>query len=369
MGRYHAGLAMGGQVPGCLLAAVCDSDPEKLSPFAGLPAFADAKEMIRSGKIDAILIATPHYSHFPIGRDALRAGLHVLVEKPLAAHVADAKKLIAAHRNPNQIFAAMFNQRTDPFFQKIRSLVHGGGLGEIRRVQWTITDWFRSQAYYDSSGWRATWASEGGGVLLNQCVHNIDLFQWILGVPINVRALSVFGLHHDIEVEDDVSAIFEFANGAIGTLVTSTGEAPGLNRLEISGDLGRLTCEDRRLTFVRNEVGTAEQIKTSREAYLPPPAWRVDIPVPGKMPNQHREVLANFIRAILHGEPLLAPAEEGLHSLQIVEAIQLASFENRTLPIPASTARYGEFLRERIAKAATPKKTIPYRGSPGNYLA
>lgn len=369
MGRYHAALVRQGEVPGCALAAVCDIDPAKLALHSDLPGFADAGELVRSGKVDALLIATPHASHLPIGRAALRAGLHVLVEKPVAVHVADAKKLIAAHRNPRQVFAAMFNQRTDPLFQKVRALVQGGALGEIRRVQWTITDWFRSQAYYDSGGWRATWAGEGGGVLINQCVHNIDLFQWMFGMPVNVRALSSFGLHHDIEVEDDVSAIFEFANRAHGVLVVSTGEAPGVNRLEVSGDLGRLTCEDRRLVFLRNESGTAEYIRTSPEAYLRPPAWRVEIPVSGPPVNQHREVLANFVRAIRHGDPLVAPAAEGLKSLQIIEAIQLASCENRTLAIPVSTARYGAFLRARIAAARPAKKTRPYRGARANYLA
>ena len=168
MGGYHARLVLAGQVPGCVLAAVCDTDAAKLRPYTDANQFTDSREMIRSGKIDAILIATPHCSHTPIGVDALRDGLHVLVEKPISVQKADAEKLIAAHRSKKQVFAAMFNQRTDPVFQKIRSLVNGGELGEIRRVQWTITDWFRSQSYYDSSGWRATWAGEGGGVLLNQ---------------------------------------------------------------------------------------------------------------------------------------------------------------------------------------------------------
>ena len=369
MGGYHARLVLAGSVPGCVLAAVCDTDPEKLRPYKDADLFLDSREMIRSGKIDAILISTPHYSHTPIGVDALRAGLHVLVEKPISVHAADAKKLIAARRSKKQVFAAMFNQRTDPVFQKIRSLVKGGELGEIRRVQWTITDWFRSQAYYDSGGWRATWAGEGGGVLLNQCVHNIDLFQWIFGMPEKVRALCCFGRHHAIEVEDDVSAIFEFANGATGVLVTSTGEAPGVNRLEVSGDLGRLTCEQRRLTFLRNEIGTAEYSRATREGYLPPATWRVEIPVTRDSGNQHLKILQNFIRAILHGEELIAPAEEGLNSLELINAIQLSSFKDRAVHIPVSSAQYATFLRGRIAGAAPAIKPVPYQGSPGNYLA
>ena len=370
MGGYHARMVLSGAVPGCVLAAVCDTDAAKLLPYTDADQFTDSREMIRSGKIDAILIATPHYSHTPIGVDALRAGLHVLVEKPISVHKADAEKLIAAHRAKKQVFAAMFNQRTDPVFQKIRSLVTGGELGEIRRVQWTITDWFRSQAYYDSGGWRATWAGEGGGVLINQCVHNIDLFQWIFGMPEKVRALCCFGRHHDIEVEDDVSAIFEFPNGATGVLVTSTGEAPGVNRLEVSGDLGRLTCEQSRLSFIRNEVGTAEYLRSTREGYLPPATWQAEIPVAADAGNQHLKILENFIRAILHGEALIAPAEEGLKSLEIINAIQLASFKDRTEKIPVSSAQYAAFLRGRIAGSnPARKKPVAYHGSPGNYLA
>lgn len=368
MGGYHARLVLAGAVPGCVLAAVCDIDADRMRPYKDADRFTDAGEMIRSGKIDAILIATPHYSHTPIGIEALRAGLHVLVEKPISVDKADAEKLIAAHRSKRQVFAAMFNQRTDPVFQKIRSLVSAGELGEIRRVQWTITDWFRSQAYYDSGGWRATWAGEGGGVLLNQCVHNIDLFQWIFGMPQKVRALCCFGRHHAIEVEDDVSAIFEFASGATAVLVTSTGEAPGVNRLEVSGDLGRLTCEHRRLTFVRNEVGTAEYSRTTREGYLPPATWQVEIPVAADAGNQHRKILENFIRAILYGEELIAPAEEGLKSLELINGIQLSSFNDRTVEFPVSAARYAAFLRGRIASSKPAKKPVAYRGAPGNYL-
>jgi len=369
MGGYHARMVLAGNIPGCVLAAVCDSEAGKLKGYGEAAVFTDSSEMIQSGKIDALLIATPHYSHTPIGIEALRAGLHVLVEKPISVHKADAEKLVAAHRSKKQVFAAMFNQRTDPVFQKIRSLVSGGELGKILRVQWTITDWFRSQAYYDSGGWRATWAGEGGGVLLNQCVHNIDLFQWIFGMPEKVRALCRFGAHHDIEVEDDVSAIFEFANGATGVLVTSTGEAPGVNRLEVSGDLGRLTCEHRRLTFIRNETGTAEHSRTTREGYLPPATWNIEIPVAGDSGNQHEKILKNFVAAILHGEKLIAPAEEGLHSLELINGILLSSARDRTVEFPVKSAQYTAFLRTRIARSAHHKKTVAYSGSPGNYLA
>lgn len=370
MGGHHARTVLSGAVPGCELAAVCDGDPERLAPFEGVPAFASDRELIRSKTVDAVLIATPHYAHTTIGIAALKAGLHVLVEKPISVHVADARKLIRAHTNPKQVFAAMFNQRTDPAFIKIRSLVQGGELGAIRRIQWTITDWFRSQAYYDSGGWRATWAGEGGGVLLNQGVHNLDLLYWIFGSPARIRATCKIGVHHDIEVEDDVSALLEYPNGATGVVVTSTGEAPGVNRLEISGERGRLTYEDKTLTFLRNEVETRKFSDTTREAYQPPNYWKVEIPIDRSLPRggQHTEILRNFTNAILEDEPLVAPAAEGLGSVELINAMLLSGFEDRAVTLPVSPSRYSAFLERRIAESRVKKRVVPYHGSAGNYL-
>lgn len=367
MGRHHARCVQQGEIPGCVLAAVCDVNEDRGGEFPGLPFFADYRKLLRSGLVDAVLIATPHYSHTALGMEALAAGLHVLMEKPISVHKADAEKLLAAHRNKKQVFAAMFNQRTDPGYQKIRAMVREGELGQIRRIQWTVTDWFRSQAYYDSGSWRATWAGEGGGVLLNQCVHNIDLFQWIFGLPKKVRALCQTGRHHDIEVEDDVTAIFEYENGTTAVLVTSTGEAPGVNRLEISGEKGRLTLEGGRLIFLRNEVETTAYSKKTREGYLPPDCWRAEIPLP-LGGGQHAGILKNFTRAILEGEELIAPAAEGIHSVELINAILLASFRDKTVELPISSREYSRLLRELVRKSKTKKRVVPYKGSTANYL-
>lgn len=368
MGGHHAQTVLSGAIPGCTLTAVCDIDPSKLEVFPGVPSFADSGGMIRSGLIDAILIATPHYFHTTIGIEALKAGLHLLVEKPISVYKADAGRLIAARKSKKQVFAIMFNQRTDPRFQKIRTLVQDGQLGAIRRIQWTITDWFRSQAYYDSCGWRATWSGEGGGVLLNQCVHNIDLFQWIFGMPHKVRAICQIGRHHDIEVEDDVSALFEYDTGATAVLVTSTGEAPGINRLEVSGERGRLTLENESLTFLRNEVETSFHSRTTREGYVPPLVWKIEIPILHHG-EQHAGILKNFTNAILKGEPLLSPAGEGIHSVELVNAILLSSFRDKTVEIPISPVEYESLLLELIAKSKSQKQVVPYRGSTANYLS
>jgi len=348
MGSIHARSLLAGKIPRACLAAVSDPAAD-LTPYAPqAQLFTSSEAMIRSGQIDAIVIATPHFAHTTLGIDALAQGLHVLVEKPISVHKADAERLIAAHTNPRQIFAAMFNQRTDPHYLKIRELIRGGELGEVRRVTWLITNWFRTQAYYNSSGWRATWSGEGGGVLLNQSPHNLDLFQWLFGMPAKVRAHCQFARYHDIEVEDDVTAFFEYPDGATGTFITSTGEAPGTNRLEIAAERGRLVLEDQRILWNRNQVPTSEFSRTSLSGYATPPLWNIEIPVRGEG-EQHNGVLRNFVEAVLDGAPLIAPAEEGIHSVELANAMLMSSLLDKTIALPLDSAAYEALLREKIA--------------------
>jgi len=344
MGSGHARSILAGRVPGCRLAAACDPDRRLAPEFADLPWFDDVPSLLRSGAVDAVLIATPHYAHTTAGIAALKSGLHVLVEKPISVHKADALKLIAAHRNRKQVFAAMFNQRTDPRYQTLRRMVRGGDLGKIRRVNWIITDWFRPHAYYKQAGWRATWAGEGGGVLLNQCPHNLDLFQWIFGMPSKVRGFCQFGRYHKIEVEDDVTAYFEYPDGKTGAFITSTGEAPGTNRLEVTGERGRLVVEGGKFEFLRNEIPTSEFSRRTKEKFQAPPRQLVPVDLPEGTGEQHVGILKNFTNAILRGEPLLAPAAEGLHSVELANAILMSSIEGRTVELPLSAPRYSKLL-------------------------
>lgn len=357
MGSFHANYLREGKIKRAQLAAVCDIDPAKLQPFSDLPTFTDSRELIRSGLVDAVIIATPHYFHTTIGVDALQQGLHVLTEKPISVHKADCERLIAAHTNPKQVFAAMFNQRTDPHYQRIKKLVESGELGAVQRISWIITDWFRPDAYYASGGWRATWKGEGGGVLTNQCPHNLDLLQWIGGMPARVRAFCSFGKYHDIEVEDEVTAYLEYPNGATGIFVTTTGEAPGSNRLEIAGDRGKLVLEGGKITFVRNEVGTREFQRTTRQSFSRPPVWNIDIPVEGSG-GQHQAITQNFCDAILDGTPLIAPAEEGIRSVELANSMLYSSFTNATVELPLDSKAYEQYLQKLIAESHFEKKVI-----------
>lgn len=358
MGSLHA-KTIQESVKGCELVAVCDIKPKQLEPFRHLKTFADSRELIRSGLVEAVLIATPHYGHTTIGIDALEQGLHVLVEKPISVHREDARKLIAAHVDKHQVFAAMFNQRTDPHYIRIKRLIDAGELGKIQRVNWIITSWFRSEAYYASSDWRATWKGEGGGVLLNQCPHQLDLIQWLCGMPSRVRAFGSLGKYHDIEVEDEITAYLEYPNGATGVFITSTGEAPGTNRLEITGDRGRVIVENWKVTFVRNEVPSGEFCKTTKGLFDVPERWNVEIPVEG-WGEQHLGIIKNFVAAIANGEPLIAPAEEGIHSVELANAMLYSALNDATVDLPLDGEAFEAMLKRLIAESRF-EKTVSER--------
>jgi predicted dehydrogenase len=359
MGRAHAANILAGKVPRLQLVAAAESDPVKLASLPGVRAFSSFDEMAASGLIDAVLIATPHFQHTSLGIQALKAGLHVLVEKPISVHKADAERLIAAHTRPNQVFAAMFNQRTDPYYIRLHELIHGGELGEVRRMNWIITNWFRTEHYYASGSWRATWAGEGGGILLNQCPHNLDLLQWLFGMPLRVRAFCRFGQYHDIEVEDDVTAYLEFPGGATGVFIASTGESPGSNRLEITAERGRVVLENDKIAYSRNDIPMSEFSRKSETSFSQPAATE-SLLVESNHGPQHIGVLKNFTDAILDGTPLLVAGAEGIRSLELANAMLLSTWTDSTVELPLDGKIYEKWLEGKIAgsKPKTRAKTF-----------
>jgi predicted dehydrogenase len=363
IGRYHADYLLHGKVSRCQLAAVADAfAPLDAWAAKGLQTFKDGEELIRSGAVDAVIIATPHYQHTTLGIATLEAGLHVMVEKPISVHKADAGRLIAAHaRRPRQVFAAMFQLRTEPRYVKIKRLITGGELGALVRMSWIITDWFRTEAYYASGGWRATWKGEGGGALLNQCPHNLDILQWLCGMPARVRGFCQLGRYHDIEVEDNVTAYWEWADGATGVFITSTGEAPGTNRLELCGTRGRLVLENNRLTFTRNETDMLEFSRAAKTGFARPDIWNVEIPF-DNAPAQHATLTQNFVDAILDGAPLVAPGAEGLNSVELANAMLYSSLTGQTIELPLDGAAYERKLQQLIAGSRFEKKVVAIQG-------
>jgi predicted dehydrogenase len=360
IGKFHADYLLAGKVPRCELAAVCSTSPQKLDAFKakGIPVFDDAHKLIRSGAVDAVLVATPHPQHPRQGIAALEAGLHLMVEKPIASHKADAERLVAAaSKRPKQVFGAMFQLRTEPRYAKIRKLIQSGDLGAIVRVNWIITDWFRTEAYYASGGWRATWKGEGGGVLLNQCLHQLDTLQWLVGMPARVRGFCQLGRYHDIEVEDNVTIHLEWSNGATGVFVSSTGEAPGTNRFELAGTRGRVVLENNKVAFTRNDADMIEFSRSATTAFARPDVWNADIPIDNAI-NPHAILLQNFTEAILDGAPLLVPGVEGIHSVELANAMLYSSLLGQTLSLPMDSAAYEKKLNELIAGSKVQKKVV-----------
>lgn len=358
IGQHHAGYLAAGKVNRAELVAVADAVPAKLEKYQSLRTFTEPEELMRSGLVDAVIIATPHYQHTTLGIAALRQGLHVMVEKPISAHKADAERLIAAHRqNPALVFAGMFQLRAEPRYLKIQKLLREGELGEFVRMSWIMTDWFRTEAYYASGGWRATWKGEGGGVLLNQCLHNLDVMQWLLGMPARVRGFCQLGRFHDIEVEDNVTAYLEYSNGATGTFVSSTGEAPGTNRFEIVGTLGKLLLEGERLRFTRNASDMLEFSKSAKQGFAKPEVSDAEIPFENAA-NGHAVLMQNFVNAILDGEPLIAPGAEGIQSVELANVLLYSSLLGQTVELPMDSAAYERKLNELIAGSKLQKKVV-----------
>jgi predicted dehydrogenase len=362
IGKFHCGYLLDKKISRCELTAVSDAFAPSLEAFKnkpGLKTFASAEEMIRSKEIDAIVIATPHFLHTSLGIDALQNGLHVMVEKPISAHKADAERLIAvAQAHPKQVFAGMFQMRVEPRYKKIKQLLASADFGQLVRVNWIITDWFRTEAYYASGGWRATWKGEGGGVLLNQCLHQLDMLQWLCGMPKTVRGFCQLGRYHNIEVEDNITTYMEWANGATGVFISSTGEAPGTNRLELCGTRGKLViAEDNKMRFTRNESDMIEFSRTSKSGFAKPDAWNCEIPFEPAT-NPHGILIQNFVDAILDGTPLIAPGAEGMGSVELANVLLYSSLIGQSIELPMDSKAWENKLNELIANSRHEKKVV-----------
>ncbi len=363
MGKYHADYLLKGEVAHAELAAVCSTSPHKLDAYKDrAKIFSDGVEMIKSGAIDAVLVATPHYQHTSLGICAFESGVHLMVEKPISAHKADGERLIeVARKHPDIVFGAMFQLRTEPRYLKIKKLIDDGELGEIVRINWIITDWYRTEAYYASGGWRATWKGEGGGVLLNQCLHQLDALQWLVGMPSKVRSFAQLGRFHDIEVEDNVTAYLEYPNGATGVFISSTGEAPGSNRFEIAGTRGKMVLENDQIHFTRNENCMIEHSKNSKIGFSKPEVWNVDIPFDNAV-LPHAILMRNFVNAIREGEELIAPGTDGLNSVELANVLLYSSLVDQTIQMPMDGGAFEDKLNNLIKESTHEKKVVEVSG-------
>jgi len=363
MGKGHAESILRGDVKGAELTAICDINPAALewAKEKNIKTFATTAELFDSGAIDAVIIATPHYDHPTIAMEAMNKKIHVMVEKPAGVFTKNVREMNKIAETAGVVFGIMYNQRTNPMYRKMREMVQGGELGELKRTSWLITDWYRPQAYYNGDGWRASWKGEGGGVLINQCPHNLDLWQWICGMPKRVTAFAHNGKWHDIEVEDDVTAYVEYENGATGVFITSTADCPGTNRFEILGDLGKLVCEKGELVHYKLDISEREFNRTNKEMFASPPSKRMVVDcsesaVSGNLPQgapaggtQHVGVLNAFVQKINGEGDLVANGEEGILGLTISNAIHLSSWLGKTVELPLDEDLFLAELNRKIS--------------------
>ncbi len=370
---YARRLVLENWVPEIQVTAIADMNPdrlrwarEKLSPDIAL--FEDAMAMLDSGLIDACVISVPHYDHPRYAIECMKRGIHVLCEKPAGVYTEQVREMNEeAKKHPDVVFAMMFNQRTNCVYRKMRELIQSGKYGRVRRANWLITNWYRSQYYYDSGDWRATWSGEGGGVLLNQCPHQLDLWQWILGMPKKVQSFMHYGLWHDIEVEDDVTTYMEYEDGHTGVFITSTGDPHGSNRFEVQMDGAQLIVENDKLYLAELEQLEQDWTRTNTAPFGAVPATEIEVETDGLNP-QHQGVFQAFAGAVLRGEPLIAGGEEGINGLTLSNAMHLSAFLGRPVEIPFDEHLYREELMKRVAvsRRKTPSKAV-FSDTEGTY--
>ncbi|MBB6446310.1 Gfo/Idh/MocA family protein [Bacillus benzoevorans] len=366
MGSSHVLTLDQGKIRGAKLTAVCSRNEGRIEwvknhTTGDVQIFQDEEIFFKEADIDAVIIATPHYSHPALAKKAFAKGLHVLIEKPAGVFTKDVLEMNEDAKISGKVFSIMYNQRANPLYQKIRDLIQAGELGNIKRTNWIVTEAYRPQSYYDSSKWRATWKGEGGGVLLNQALHQLDLWQWTTGLmPKQVRGFSHFGKYHDIEAEDDVTAYVEYENGATGVFITSTGEASGTNRFEIVGELGKIVVENEELTFYRLTQSEREFNATYTGGFGEPEFKKIVVPVTSENGN-HSIIIQNWIESIITGSSLLAPGEEGVKALEISNAVYLSSWLNEPVELPIDAELYHEKLQEKINQSTFEKKNVTNR--------
>lgn len=364
MGSSHAKNIVAGKVPGMQLVSVCDIDPERIKwakeNLGGeIKYFDNSEEFYKnSDLIDLVVIATPHYSHSPLAIEGFKHNLNVLTEKPAGVYTKQVRLMNEAAEKSDKKFFIMYNQRTNCVYRKLRDLVKSGEVGDLKRMVWIITNWYRPQCYHNSSSWRSTWEGEGGGVLLNQDPHQLDLWQWIVGMPKRIRAFASFGKYYDIEVEDDVTAYAEYENGMTATFITSTGEAPGTNRLEISGTKGKVVVEYDKITFYRNRVDEREFNKTNKKPFGIPEVWKCDVPTDGEN-LQHIGIFRNIVDVLENGAEPIAVGTEGINGLTISNAIHLSAWTDSWVELGSlDEDLYYNILSDKIKNSTFKKTTV-----------
>ncbi len=342
------------------LTAAAEVDPEIAETARrkmDVPVFPSVEELFASGLCDAVILATPHCWHPYLAILAARAGLHVLSEKPLAVTVGPARAMIAECRKRKVALGAMLQDRTLPLYVRMKRMIDSGRLGKIHRISQACTRWYRTQAYYDSGAWRGTWDGEGGGILINQACHALDVFQWLAGLPDRVMC-SLTTRIHKIEVENTAEAVFHYADGCMGHFYVSTAHEPAIDRIEIFGDRGTLVAEGGRLRFARLASPLTRHIRTCKIAEAD--IARIDagwskVKLPARAGGRHLDVIGAFARHVLRGTPMVASGEEALNELELSNAMYLSGFKNKPVDLPVDAAEIERLLAKLERERSTGK--------------
>lgn len=365
IGTTHVGNFMKeGNIPNAVITAIADLKQVKIDnicskyPEHKFDCYNSGEELIANADVDAVIVAVPHYDHPRLCIMALNKGINVICEKPAGVYTKQVKEMNEIAKKSNSLFAMMFNQRTNCLYRKMKEIISEGGIGQIKRINWIITDWYRSQSYYDSGDWRATWSGEGGGVLFNQCPHQLDLLSWVTGMmPKKVHAFCHYGKWHDIEVEDDVTAYLEYENGATGVFITSTADAPGTNRFEVLGSGGKLVAENNKLTLYKNDVDEREFNSTYKGGFGEPKFKVIEVETDG-LNLQHTGICRNFTNAILGKEDLFVDGKEGINGVMLMDAMQLSGWTGQAVDLPINDDLYLEILTEKINNSKVKKNVV-----------
>ncbi|HEX8967814.1 MAG TPA: Gfo/Idh/MocA family oxidoreductase [Chloroflexota bacterium] len=338
--HLHALETVGAQIVG-----VQDIDPRRAEQVAeriGCPAYTDVQDVLREPADIAVVLA-PHPFHAPLSIACLRAGRHVLVEKPLAESVDQADLMLEAARANGRLLAVALQHRTRVEVQAAHQLIRSGGLGKLQRVD-LIGTWPRRRSYFLTAPWRGTWRGEGGGIVINQGQHDLDLLTYLAGAPARVVAWTRTRLHR-IETEDTAVAMLEWDSGALGTVHLSTCEVDESQRLELTGTAGRLRILPGRLEIVRNQIDFRDYLDTPGNPFEAPPTLPPETVEGGAF--DHTLIYRNLLRAVDAAEPLVAPAEEALATLELANAILYASAAEAPVGLPLDRLAYAEFLRDQ----------------------
>lgn len=354
MGKKYAKMIREGMISGMRLGAVCCRSQENIQWAKAqlgeeIPVFENTKQLFESSDLfDACLIVTPHKLHPEMIMQALDAGKHVFCDKPIGISMKQCQGIREKLDQSGLVFAMMFHQRMYPKYERIHTLLENGTLGQIRRIMVENSRYYRTWYYHKSGSWRSSWKGEGGGALLNQGQHLLDIWQWLFGMPDSLYAMIPYGKYNDFSVDDEATILMKYPDKKTAVLILTTGEGTWTERMEIAGSKGTLILEDNHLTLHLYDQDLDDYKKTaacsSREEFKE----KVLEEVFPEDQEPYEEMLTDFAQAVLKKRPVRVNGLEGLNSLELTNAAYLSAWTGETVALPLDAERYERELEKRI---------------------